>query len=155
MSANVPIGRYSEAGFTLIEMLVVMMILAVVATIGVPLLSNGSDGLRLQAASSELATALRITRSAAIARNLESALLIDVDRRLFRSPVISERSFARDIDAKLTFASGIQSARSEGGFQFFPDGSSTGGDVTLSLHGKETRICVHWLTGEVRERSTC
>jgi general secretion pathway protein H len=155
MSTNVQLGRYREAGFTLIEMLIVMMILAVVATVGMPLVSNKSDSLRLQTATSELAAALRVTRSDAIARNSESTLMIDVNRRLFRSAVVSERSFARGIDAKLTFASGIRSARSEGGFQFFPDGSSTGGDVSLSLHGKQTRICVHWLTGAVREKPTC
>src|SRR5260370_1065900 len=83
-------------------------------------------------------------------RNTETTLTIDVDRRTFGSTVVSQRAFAPDIEAKLTFASGIRSASSDGGFRFFPDGSSTGGDVTLSLRGKQTRLCVDWLTGEVR-----
>ena len=144
-----------EAGFSLVEMLVVVTILALAATFAAPLLSRGSEGLRLQVASSELATAFRVTRSAAIVRNIETALVIDVDRRTFKSTVILQRSFAADIEAKLTFASGIRSAPSDGGFQFFPDGSSTGGDVTLSLHGKQTKLCVDWLTGDVRQELTC
>jgi general secretion pathway protein H len=145
----------SEAGFTLIEMLVVLAILALAASFAGPLLSGGSEGLRLQMASSELAAAFRLTRSAAITRNAQTVLLIDVDRRLFVSTVVPQRRFAPDIEATLTFASAIRSAASDGGFQFFPDGSSTGGDVTLSLHGKIARLCVDWLTGEVRREQVC
>lgn len=155
MNANAQATRSLEAGFTLIEMLVVVTILALVATISVPLFSSSPDGLRLRTASNELAAALRVTRSAAILRNSEITLAIDVDRRIFQSAVVSPRPFARDINAKLTFASGVSSARSDGGFRFFPDGSSTGGTVTLSLHGKEERLCVEWLTGEVRQERAC
>jgi general secretion pathway protein H len=155
MSATDNRDRLREAGFTLIEMLVVLAVLALVATVAVPLLSGGSEGLRLQMAASELAAAFRVTRSAAITRHAETALVIDVDRRTFKSTVVSQRPFAADIEAKLTFASGIRSAPSDGGFQFFPDGSSTGGDVLLSLHGKQSRLCVDWLTGDVRLGQTC
>ena len=150
-----PIAHHSEAGFSLIEMLAALTILALTVTLAMPLLSGRSDGLRLQTASSELAASLRTTRSAAIVRHAPMTLLLDVDRRSFGSAVVSQRSFAPDIEAKLTFASGIQAAASEGGFKFFPDGSSTGGDVTLSLHGKQTKVCVDWLTGGVGQDAAC
>jgi general secretion pathway protein H len=155
MSAGESRNRCLEEGFTLVEMLVVLAILALTTTFAVPLLSGGSEGLRLDMASSELAAALRVTRSAAITRNVQMALMIDVDRRTFSSTVVSERPFAPNIEAKLTFASGMRSAPSDGGFQFFPDGSSTGGDVTLSLRGKQTKLCVDWLTGTVRKGPPC
>lgn len=148
-------NRAFDAGFTLVEMLVLLVILALVATAAVPLLSRGSESLRLQLASSELAAAFRVTRSAAITRNAETTLVIDVDHRTFQSTVIPQHPFAADIEAKLTFASGIRSASSDGGFRFFSDGSSTGGDVMLSFHGKQARLCVDWMTGEVRRGSAC
>ena len=54
----------SEAGFTLIEMLVVLTILALATAFAGPLLSGGSKSTRLQMASDELASAFRLTRSA-------------------------------------------------------------------------------------------
>jgi general secretion pathway protein H len=148
--------RIEEAsGFTLIEMLVVLAILALTAATAVALLSRGSEALRLETASGELAAAIRVTRAAAITRNTQTALMIDVDRRTFGSTVVPQRSFAPNIETKLTYAAVMRSAPSEGGFRFFPDGSSTGGDVTLSLHGRQVRLCVDWLTGLVRTASAC
>ena len=155
MTAISPQALRPEAGFTLIEMLVVLAILVLVAGVAMPLLSGGSDGLRLQIAASELAAAFRATRSAAILRNDETTMLIDVDRRTFRSTVVAPRAFAAGIDAKLTFAAAVGAAPSDGGFRFFPDGSSTGGDVLLSLHGQQSRLCIDWLTGRVLRDGAC
>jgi len=144
-----------QAGFTLIEMLVVLTILALTTTLVVPLVSGGSEGGRLQMAASDLASAMRLTRSAAITRNSDISLMIDVNKRTFGSAVVSQRSFAPDIDARLTYAAGLGSGTTDGGFRFFPDGSSTGGDVTLSLRGNQTTLCVDWLTGVVRRDQAC
>jgi general secretion pathway protein H len=144
-----------DAGFTLIEMLVVLTILALTTTLVVPLVSGGSEGARLQMVASDLASAFRLTRSAAITRNREMNLMIDVNKRTFSSAVVSQRAFSPDIDARLTFAAGLGSGATDGGFRFFPDGSSTGGDVTLSLRGTQTKLCVDWLTGVVRRDRAC
>jgi len=147
--------RRREAGFTLIEMLVVVTILALTATFAAPLLLHGSKTLQLETTSTELASALRLTRSAAIARNAQLKLTIDVDRHTFESAVVPLRTFASDIDAKLAFASALRAAPSAGGFMFFGDGSSTGGDITLSLQDRQVKLCVDWLTGTVRKASNC
>jgi general secretion pathway protein H len=145
----------TTAGFTLVEMLVVLGIIALVVATAMPLLSGGSDTFRLETASSEISAALRATRAAAIMQNAVMTLKLDVDRRTFGSAVVPMRSFAPTIDAKLTYSAATRSASSEGGFQFFPDGSSTGGDLVLALNGKQVRLCVDWLTGIVRMATTC
>ena len=73
--------RRGAAGFTLIEMLVVLSILALVASLSMPLLSRGSEGVRLDTAASDLSAALNATRAAAIAANRPMALMVDVERQ--------------------------------------------------------------------------
>ena len=143
------------AGFTLLEMIVAVAILAVVAALAMPYFARPSDGVRLQAAVRELAGALRLTRTTAIARDTDMALEIDVERRTFQSPAVPQRSFAPDIFARLTVAEPERSTASRGGFRFFPDGSSTGGDVVLVLRDQTARLCVDWLTGALRHGKHC
>lgn len=149
-----PAARQAEAGFTLLELLVILIILALATALALPML-RPSDGTQLQTAASDVKAALRATRAAAIVTNSETALMIDVNRRAFKQAGLPERSFAPDIEARLTFASTVRAGPSEAGFRFFPDGSSTGGDLTLSLRGIQARICVDWLTGQVRQEQSC
>ena len=145
----------SAAGFTLLEMLIMIAILALATAVAMPILARPSDGVRLQATARDLINALRLTRAMAIARNAEIALTIDIDKRTFASAAIRTQSFGPDIATELTFAKPEQTARSSGGFRFFPDGSSTGGDVHLRLRGRKTNICVDWLTGEAQLGEHC
>ncbi|WP_316205377.1 GspH/FimT family pseudopilin [Bradyrhizobium sp. SZCCHNS3004] len=145
----------ASAGFTLIEMLAVLVILALTAAAAMPLLLSGAGTVSLDAATIELAAALRATRAAAIVQNRVMTLSVDVDRRTFGSDVVGSRAFAPGIQAKLTYAAATRSGPAVGGFRFFPDGSSTGGDLSLELHGRQVRLCVDWLTGTVRTAAAC
>lgn len=145
----------ADAGYTLIEMLVVLAIIALVSAVVLPSLTRPSENLRLQTAAREIVGALRLTRTTAIARNTAMVMEIDVEQRTFQSPAVSLRKFASDVTAQLKIAEPERTTKSTGGFRFFPDGSSTGGDLVLALHGKQTTICVHWLTGEPRLATSC
>jgi general secretion pathway protein H len=145
----------SAAGFTLLELLLVLAILALVAAIALPALSSPSDGVRLRTAAGGVAAGLRLARAAAIARNGDIAVVIDADKRTIEAKGFPLRRFGTDIDVELTIAERERSTPSRGGFRFFGDGSSTGGDIALRLRGRELRLCVDWLTGAVRQGSTC
>jgi len=146
---------HAAAGFTLLELLVVLAILVLVAAVALPRLTGPSDGVRLQSAVRDLLGALRLTRAAAITRNVEMALVIDVEQRTLQSPVVPSRRFEADIASQMKIAETERATPSRGGFRFFPDGSSTGGDIRLRLGGREMRICVHWLTGQARQDEAC
>jgi general secretion pathway protein H len=150
-----PGGRYC-AGFTLIELLVVVALLALATGIALPLLNGKpTDYLRLRAAVYDLTGAIRVTRAAAILHDTQAVLIVDVDHHTFTSPALPPRSFAAEIAAQLQVAGPERLSPSRGGIRFYPDGTSTGGDVRLSLNGRESRICVNWLTGEPRVGSQC
>jgi general secretion pathway protein H len=121
----------------------------------VPPLTHRPETLVLETAARDLAGALRLTRATAIAQNIDVALDIDVDRHTFQSSAIRLQSFAPGIVAELKVAEPERVTPSHGAFRFFPDGSSTGGDIVLRLRDMEARICVNWLTGEARRMKDC
>jgi general secretion pathway protein H len=144
-----------NGGFTLLEMLLVLAILGAVAAVALPRFTRPSAAVKLSSAAREMVGALRLTRSAAIARSTELVLLVDVERRSFGSPPFSERRFPTEIQAQLKVAEPERKSASQGGFRFFPDGSSTGGEVVLSLGERHVRLCVHWLTGQPIVEGVC
>jgi general secretion pathway protein H len=149
-----PCRSAGTAGFSLIEMLAALAVVALVTALAMPLAIRPSDALRLDTAAADLVAALRLTRAAAIAHNADAALIVDVGRRTFVSPAVPARSLPPDLALKLKIAE-PERAHSQGGFRFFPDGSSTGGDMLLALHGKELKICVDWLSGIARRAASC
>jgi general secretion pathway protein H len=140
----------SLAGFTLLEMLVVLGLITLGASIALPLLGRPSDSLRLRSTVDEMVASLRVARETAILRNAETSWLIDVDRRTVQAPAGRPVPLAPDVVVKLEYAASERIASTAAGFRFFADGSSTGGAVTLSLHERRAKICVQWLTGEAR-----
>jgi len=148
-----PIPR--EAGFTLVEMLVVLAILGLIAAVTLPALGTPSDGVRLRAVTSDLVAALRLTRAAAITAHNDMALVLDLEARTLQSPAVPQKRLPPELTAEMVIAEPERITPSRGAFRFFPDGSSTGGDIRLHLAGREARICVSWLTGQAREGDRC
>lgn len=144
------------AGFTLLELLVVIAIISLASAIAIPLLhGRSSDSVRLRAAADAFTDAVRATRANAIEHDSQAVLMVDLDRHILTSPALRPRDFAPEIGAELTVAEPERVSRSRGGIRFYPDGTSTGGNLQLSLHGREIRVCVSWLTGAPRIGSGC
>jgi general secretion pathway protein H len=140
----------TSAGFTLLEMLVVLAILGLVVALALPTLQRPPDNLRLEAATRTLASALRFSRAQAIARNVDVVLTIHADRRVFESSTGSAVQLDQEISVEMIFAALERRGGAVGAIRFFPDGSSSGGDIVLTLNKRRARISVNWLTGEAR-----
>jgi len=141
--------RPLTSGFTLIELLAVLFILALVAAIVVPSL-GGNELLELKSAARNLAAGLRYTRNQALNDNRAAALSVDVGKRQFRLPGEKRmRKLPEKIDIVLFTARSEQQGQQRGAIRFFPDGSSTGGRVTLSSDSVRFLVDVDWLTGKV------
>jgi general secretion pathway protein H len=145
-----PTGEAGPAfGFTLLELLVVLLLLAVLAGYAGSRIMVGMEGTALQASTSELAAILRRARSEAIVRNAPVSVLVDVDAPSFGIP--GERIYAVPDRLKLTLFAAVtdELPSNLGEIRFFPDGSSTGGEVTLASGNAQRYVQVDWLSGRV------
>jgi general secretion pathway protein H len=138
-----------QAGFTLLELLVVLVLLAIIAGIAGGRMIGTLEGPRLDSTANELAAVMRRARGQAILRNRPTAVRVDVGARRFGIP--GERVYVvpEAVNVKLFTAVTQQLAADVGEIQFFPDGSSTGGEVTLAGDHTIRYVQVEWLTGRV------
>jgi general secretion pathway protein H len=147
---NKGLSSSGQAGFTLLELMLVLAILAM-ATVAVSSLyrSNvGSTGF--QSSAQVLASRLRDLRAAAMGRGTEKVATIDVNRRIVkfedgRPPV----AFDHNVKLEVTAAESEQLSPSVAGVRFYPNGSSSGGVIALHRNGQVFEVQVNWLTGRV------
>jgi general secretion pathway protein H len=136
-------------GFTLFEMLAVILLIGLAsAAVAIPI-SQGLASARVNAASGELAAALRYTRTQAIVKGESQALEVNVDAATYHPPGKGDVHLPRDMRVSITSAREDQANASTGRIRFFPDGSSTGGRITLKRGQREWHVNVGWLTGAV------
>lgn len=140
-----------EAGFTLIELLMVLGIIALVAALTVPLMRRQSPSQDLAAASIDLASGLKLARAAARTGNVEQALVLALDRRIYWSDgLLPPRAFARSLDVVVDVPDSERPDSATGRIRFFPDGTATPARLTLRVGRLQTTLAVEWLTGEIR-----
>lgn len=144
-------GQGRNQGFTLLELLVVMFLLGLVYTLAGTALDTGSSGLSLKAATRQIAAGLRKARGTAVAERRETVWSLDVEARTFRLTGDPKRY---DLPGNLAYK--LFTAQSEvitdqaANIRFFPDGSSTGGRITISAGETNQSIDVDWLNGRVK-----
>lgn len=140
-------------GFTLLELLVVVAILAMLVAVVPPLVSAAVPGAKLKSATREVAAALRYARSQAITHGQDVTVHLSIKSRRYRITGIS-RDFVLPAELDISVnGSGLATPDSETvGIRFFSDGSSTGGRVTLAIAGRTNQVDVDWLLGRVKVR---
>jgi len=135
-----------RAGFTLMEMLVVLAIIGLAAGLASQLVRPPSPKLRVEASARAICSAARAAHARAVAANQETALYLDVGRKSFRSTVTGETTIPAEARINLSVA-GDQRRGREGRIVFFPSGGSTGGDISIDMAGNRAHVGVNWLTG--------
>jgi general secretion pathway protein H len=137
-------------GFTLFEVLVVLAIIALISAVTVGVYPSLSPTIQARGAVGELAAGLRHARSQAMTLNKEVRLLVDVRNGSFK---VGEAGRARKLPESLGIS--LYTAESElidaqiGSIRFFPDGSSTGGRISLENGTNSYNVVVDWFTGNV------
>ncbi|GGO80155.1 hypothetical protein GCM10011348_16230 [Marinobacterium nitratireducens] len=151
-----------QAGFTLLELMVVLVMASLMLSLVVPRFAAVLPGVELKSYTQKTAALLRKLRSQAMAESRLVALSLDSEAHQIRvsgldAPIAvpEDISLTLNDDGSLALGNEIVLPESFGvsealpSIRFYPDGSSSGGDLTLTSAGGGYAIRVDWLTGQV------
>jgi general secretion pathway protein H len=140
----------SERGFTLLEMVCVIALVAMIAAVLLPFVPRHTSRARLEAYALQTATLLKADRNAAIRAGTDVSTLVDAPSRAIRSGATAQTLRIPDdvrVDALLPQTCRQRAALST--ISFFADGRSCGGTIALTRLDTALEIRVNWLTGRI------
>jgi general secretion pathway protein H len=139
-----------RAGFTLLEMVGVIAVVAMLAAILLPSIPRGTTRPRLEAYALEAAALLKADRTAALRRHAQITAQVDAPGRVIRAGSTGRVLQVPDdvgFEATLPLSCNERPARST--ISFFATGASCGGTIVLSRLGTGYEVRVNWLTGGI------
>jgi general secretion pathway protein H len=143
-------GERADAGFTLLEMVCVLALVALLAAISLPRLPMATSRPRLEGYAVEVAALLKADRNAALGRRVSVSAVVDARGRTVRSGSSARMVRVPDdvvFDALLPERCNDRPALST--ISFFATGMSCGGTIRLTRLGSGYEVRVNWLTGGV------
>lgn len=139
-----------EDGFTLLEIVCVMAILAILAAIILPAIPRGTSHARLEGYALQTATLLKADHDAAIRRRTQIATEVNAISRSLRSGATGYVvRMPPDVRFEAALAARCNQHAAGTTIDFFGSGMSCGGTIALSRLGIGYQIRVNWLTGGV------
>ena len=139
-----------EDGFTLIEVVAVLAIVALLAAMSLPMLKPGTTPAALDAYAVRIASLLKADRIAAIRSGAPVATRLSARDGAVRS---GHGFGVVQVPADIAFDAVVAqrcAGRAVGpSIVFFPSGLSCGGSIALARPGLHVEIRVNWLTGGV------
>ena len=158
-----------DKGFSLIELVVVMILLSLTGALVVPSLSRFSKGVEFKGAAKRVAAILRFSRSEAVNQGKVYQVFFDADLRQVRMQSVETEegktegepaqgktsqkiySMPPDVQIKEVKVEEPEFPSELPTIEFYPNGGSNGGSVLLDGgDGKVFKITVFFLTGEVK-----
>lgn len=137
-------------GFSLLEILLVVVIMAMMFAFVPRLFGSGVSGSELKSNVRAIASAMRVARDAAINTRRDAFVTLNVDsRELTVSPGDRVVKLNDRLTLKLFTSQADLINETTASFRFYPDGSSNGGRVTVVANEREFAVDVDWLTGRV------
>jgi type IV fimbrial biogenesis protein FimT len=137
-------------GFTLLELIVTMAIIAVVVGLAIPAVGRFTEGIRVRAEVAGFSALLRHARERAIVSQKPQAVVVDAAAHRISvraggpdGEVRETRSLPEQLTVEATPPPALT-------VRFEPQGGSSGGDFRLASGAITYRITVDALTGRVR-----
>ncbi len=136
-------------GFTLVELILVLFIMALAAALALPTVGRGLETLQLRTEVATFSGFLRFAREQAIIRREAQEVTIDPDARLLvlRTAGSEQPRLSRRLSPRIAIRA---EAPTRNAITFSSRGLSTGGSFRLvSPDGRAYRVSVDPLTGRV------
>lgn len=140
---------YSITGFSLLEVIVMISIIGIAANFGFSMITKPSNHLVFERFTQLLCATLQTTRSLAISTNSETIVIFNMQRNSYSSLISKDTAFPNDLYVTFNYRNSYFNASNRNFITFFPDGSSDGANINISMHRFNANIHVNWLTGLV------
>jgi prepilin-type N-terminal cleavage/methylation domain-containing protein len=139
----------SEAGFTLLELIVTLLILVLVVGLSVPVVGRSSDAVRSRAEVASFSAVLRKARERAITRRQPHTVVIDPTNHSMTvtAGADNEARETRQLPERLTVEATPPPALT---VRFEPQGTSSGADYKVKAGNAVYRVTVDPITGRVK-----
>ena len=146
---RVKAGFEHQGGFTLFEVLVVVVILGLVMGIAVTSGPNRSRTIEMQTVVDQVARSVRLARARAIAQHREVRLVLDAPAHSLRldGAIPTPIPNTMRVSMTTTAAESINAALTA--IRFNPDGSSSGGRIELAEGSRHVLVGIDWLTSRI------
>ncbi|MBX9925826.1 MAG: GspH/FimT family pseudopilin [Hyphomicrobiaceae bacterium] len=144
-----PEAYKASAGFSLVELLTVLAILAAAFSLVVAHFGRSASVASLRATAFELAARVRATRAMAIAANHDVTFVIDPKTRAYGAASRPAVALPREVSVFFEANQDILRGPANNHLTFYPSGSSSGGRIVLSRANDRVSVTVDWLTGAV------
>ena len=145
-----PVSSGIARGFSLLEIIVVVGLIAVVMSFAAYALNRQLPGQQLRSSAKELAAELRFTKSQAMMTGQAQVFQINAKTREWRGPKNHSGVLPKSLEIIATTAKREQPEDDVAAIKFFPEGSATGGRIVLQHEKAKWQVDVKWLTGEVK-----
>lgn len=143
-------GGSASRGFTLLELTVVLLLMGLIAALAVPDFTGRWQEMQARRCVREMAAELRQARNHAMSGQVETLVRIDLaNRRLVSSAGGRARALPAGVSIDVIAAGSETIGERVSGIRFYPDGSASGGRVSVSTERARLSVDVNWLTGKV------
>jgi general secretion pathway protein H len=146
------VSRHARRGFTLIEMMVVLVIIAIGITLAVPLIEGGFDSREVRRAARQIAATMVHCRVEAVSKSAPQEMIINPERNTIatsdwgRWAQLTDRALIEHVEGGADVGDGARQ------ILCYPNGSTSGADVVVASRrdrSNRIRITLDPLIGRV------